>query len=268
MPQWFRLDRPVALAYVALGLWGCSKRPPALVPPGMQVVSAEQAARWVAATAPRAGALHRFKWSYQDENAAKGGRGSARIALPDTLRFDIAGSLGIGKGSAFVVGDSALWVVPEKSVEDLVPSFPLLWAMFGVARAPGSEDRLAGLETEGRTAWQYANGADTVNYLRVPGTPVTFFSEVRHAGRVTGLTTDDPRPGWCAAQGDADGAECSGQTGDHVLRHGSHAGLSCHDLGSSCRALAPSRSRGACTGSRAAGSRPRSRRSRSCPSTI
>ncbi len=188
MPQWFRLDRPVALAYLALGLAACTKSQPSLVPAGMQTVGAEQVNAWVGTTTPRAGALHRFKWLYQEDGPSKGGRGSARIAQPDTLRFDIAGSLGIGKGSAFVVGDSALWVVPEKSVQDLVPSFPLLWAMFGVAQAPNGSDRLAGLATGGRTAWQYADGADTVNYLRVTGSAVTFYSEVRHAGKVTGRT--------------------------------------------------------------------------------
>lgn len=188
MPQWFRLDRPVGFAYLALGLAGCTKTQPALVPEAMQTVGAEEVIPWVASTTPRAGALYRFTWLYQDEKASKGGRGSARIAVPDTLRFDIAGSLGIGKGSAFVVGDSAVWVVPERSVEDLVPSFPLLWAMFGAARAPASGDRLAGLETEGRIAWRYAGGADTVTYLRVTGNPVTFYSEVRHAGKVVGRT--------------------------------------------------------------------------------
>ncbi len=188
MLQWFRVDRPIALAYLALGLAGCTSSQPSLAPAGMQIVAAEQVNAWVGATAPRTGALHRFTWLYEDEKASKGGRGSARIAVPDTLRFDIAGSLGIGKGSAFVIGDSALWVVPERSVQDLVPSFPLLWAMFGVARGPEPDARLAGLETGGRTAWQYANGPDTVNYLRVAGNPVTFYSEVRHAGKVTGRT--------------------------------------------------------------------------------
>jgi hypothetical protein len=188
MLQWFRLDRPIALAYLALGLAACTKSQPSLAPAGMQTVAPEQVNAWVTATTPRGGALHRFTWLYEDEKASKGGRGSARIALPDTLRFDIAGSLGIGKGSAFVIGDTALWVVPERSVQDLVPSFPLLWAMFGVARAPEQDDRLAGLEAGGRTAWQYASGADTVNYVRVAGNPVTFYSEVRHAGKVTGRT--------------------------------------------------------------------------------
>jgi hypothetical protein len=143
---------------------------------------------------PTGGALHRFSWLYQDEQASKGGRGSARVAVPDTLRFDFAGSLGIGKGSALVVGDTPRWVVPERSVEDLVPSFPLLWALIGVALPPPADARLAGLEQAGRTAWRYAAGNDTVDYLRTAGNPAMFYAEVRHEGQVVGRTRLSLRP--------------------------------------------------------------------------
>jgi hypothetical protein len=188
MPQWFRLDRPVGVVYLGLWLVGCHARPPALVPSGIETATPEQVAGWVASTTPKQGALHRFSWLYQDEQASKGGRGSARIAAPDTLRFDFAGSLGIGKGSALVIGDTPQWVVPERSVEDLVPSFPLLWAMLGVAMAPPDGARLAGLDQAGRTAWRYVTGSDTVDYLRTAGNPATLAAEVRHAGKVVGRT--------------------------------------------------------------------------------
>jgi hypothetical protein len=188
MPQWFRLDRPSGVVYLGLGVLACHSGQPALMPTGLQAVSAEQVSGWVGPTQPQHGGLHRFTWLYQDEQASKGGRGSARIVPPDTLRFDIAGSLGIGKGSAFVVGDSARWVVPARSVEDMVPNFPLLWAMLGVAMVPGSDAALAGLEQDGRTAWRYASGPDTVEYLRVAGNPATLEAEVRHAGKVVGRT--------------------------------------------------------------------------------
>jgi hypothetical protein len=194
MLQGFRLDRRVGVVYLGLGLAGCHSSPPVLIPDRVESVEAAQAAKWVAATVPPAGALHRFGWLYQDEQAAKGGRGTARIARPDTLRFDFAGSLGIGKGSAMVVGDAPQWVVPERSVEDLVPSYPLLWAMLGVAVPPHDGDRLAGLEQGDRTAWRYTNGADTVEYLRVTGNPVTLSSEVRHGGKVVGRTRTTLRP--------------------------------------------------------------------------
>ena len=34
--------------------------------------------------------LHRFKWTFLDERASAGGRGSARIAPPDSMLFDAA----------------------------------------------------------------------------------------------------------------------------------------------------------------------------------
>ena len=186
MPQWFRLDRPPALAYLVLGLLGCHPNTPGLLPAGLKNVTAADVAQWVGATGPTGGALHRFTWLYQDEQSSKGGRGSARIAVPDSLRFDIAGSLGIGKGSAMVIGDSAQWVVPEGAVKDLIPDYELLWALFGVARRPPDGATLTGLVEGQKTAWQYANGADTVEYLRISSTPVTLAAEVRHAGKVIG----------------------------------------------------------------------------------
>ncbi len=194
MPQRFRLDRPVALTYLCLSLAGCGPKQVALMPSGLESVTPGQIQDWVAKTTPRVGALHRFTWLYQDKDASKGGRGSARIARPDTLRFDIAGSLGIGKGAALVVGNEKQWVVPEKSVEDLVPSFPLLWALLGVALAPEATAELAGLPLEGKAAWRYAMGADTVEYLRVEGNPSTLSAEVRHAGKVVGRTRVTVRP--------------------------------------------------------------------------
>ena len=186
MPQWFRLDPPAALAYLALGVAGCHPRAPALLPVGLKSVAAPAVAQWVDATMPTAGALHRFTWLYQDEQSSKGGRGSARIAAPDSLRFDIAGSLGIGKGSAMVIGDSAQWVVPEGAVQDLIPNYELLWALFGVARRPAGGAELAGLVEGQKTAWRYAAGPDTIEYLRVSSSPVTLAAEVRHAGKVIG----------------------------------------------------------------------------------
>lgn len=194
MLQRFRLDRRVGVAYLGLLVAGCRSAPPVLMPAGLQEVDPARVAEWVEATRPSAGALHRFGWHFQDEQADKGGRGAARIAAPDTLRFDFAGSLGIGKGSAMVVGDAPVWVEPERSVEELVPSFPLLWALLGVAMPPRPGDRLSGLEQGDRTAWRYASGADTVEYLRVRGAQPSLSSEVRRGGKVVGRTRITLRP--------------------------------------------------------------------------
>jgi hypothetical protein len=183
----------MALVYLGL-VAGCGSTQPTLMPKGLETVSVEQVNRWVGFTAPKTGALHRFTWLYQDEAASKGGRGSTRVAVPDSMRFDIAGSLGIGKGSAFVVGEARVWVQPDKAVEDLVPSYPLLWSLVGVALKPPADAKLTGLQLEGRAAWQYASGADTVSYLRIDGNPSTLSAEVRRAGKVIGRTTTTVRP--------------------------------------------------------------------------
>jgi len=198
MPQRFRLDPRWGPVYLGLVVLGCAGRPPALLPAGLVTVEPAEVAEWVAGTMPSGSARHRFRWLYEDEKSAKGGRGSAHLAPPDTLRFDFAGSLGLGKGSALVIGDSAQWVVPERSVEELVPSLPLLWALFGIARPPAPGAELAGLATEGRTAWRYAAGPDTVDYLQVTGSEIVLHAEIRRAGKVVGRSrmsrTPEGRP--------------------------------------------------------------------------
>src|SRR5215210_3463969 len=136
MPQRLFVDRPALAAYLALSLAGCRGAPGALVPLGAAPVSRAQVAQWVGATVPPEHRLHRFKWLFQDERSSAGGRGSARIAPPDSMRFDVAGPFGSGAASAAVVGDEPLWAEPPDAVKKLVPNYPLMWAMFGVARPP------------------------------------------------------------------------------------------------------------------------------------
>src|SRR5438445_2612481 len=156
MPQRLFVDRGALVAYLALSLAGCSGAPGAVVPAGTTPVSREQVSQWVTATLPPEHRLHRFKWLFQDERSSAGGRGSARIAPPDSLRFDVAGPFGSGAASAAVIGDQPLWAEPPDAVKKLVPNYPLMWAMFGVARLPQKRDSLRGV-TDGRVvAWQYA----------------------------------------------------------------------------------------------------------------
>jgi hypothetical protein len=186
MPQRLLVDRRVRVAYLALALAGCRSAPGALVPVAAAPVSREQVARWVEATVPPERRLHRFKWLFQDERSSAGGRGSARIAPPDSMRFDVAGPFGSGASSAAVIGSRPLWAEPPDAVRKLVPNYPLMWAMFGVARLPEPGDSLRGL-AEGETiAWQYANATDTVSYVRTTGKSGRLVAEVRQGGKVVG----------------------------------------------------------------------------------
>jgi hypothetical protein len=75
---------------------------------------------------------------------------------------------------------------PPDAVAKLVPNFPLMWAMLGIARMPPEGAELRGLATDSLTAWQYAGVSDTVDYVRITGDPSRFIAQVHHAGEVIG----------------------------------------------------------------------------------
>jgi hypothetical protein len=186
MAQRLLVDRDVRIAYLVLLLAGCRSEPGPLVPVAAQPVSREQVAAWVGETVPAERRLHRFKWLFRDEKSSAGGRGSARIAPPDSMRFDVAGPFGSGAASAVVVGEQPVWVEPPDAIQKMVPNYPLMWAMFGVARLPKDGASLRGLADGQVIAWQYTNAADTTEYVRTGGSPVKLVTEVRRAGEVIG----------------------------------------------------------------------------------
>jgi hypothetical protein len=186
MGQCFGLDRPVLLAYLGLVGVGCRSGPGPVLPVAAEPVSEGEVAEWVASTVPSDHLLHRFKWLFKDERASAGGRGSARVAPPDSLRFDVAGPFGSGAASAVVIGDRALWTEPPDAIAKMVPNYPLMWAMFGVARMPPDGVKLRGLTKGPTTAWQYAGSSDTIEYARTLGNPVRFVAVVRQNGKLVG----------------------------------------------------------------------------------
>ncbi len=194
MAQYLRLDRPVLLAYLGLVGAACRSAPGPVIPEAAVPVSREQVAEWVASTIPDESRLHRFKWLFQDERGSLGGRGSARIVPPDSLRFDVAGPFGSGAASAVVIGDRAVWTDPPDVIARLVPNYPLMWAMFGVARLPAEGVTLRGLSRDSITAWQYAGATDTVEYARSAGNPVRFVAVVRQRGKLIGRAETTLRP--------------------------------------------------------------------------
>jgi hypothetical protein len=188
MAQRLLIDRPRRLAYLGLALVGvaCGGAPGSVVPVAAGPVTPAQVTEWVRGTQPPSHRLHRFKWLFRDDKSSAGGRGSARIAPPDSLRFDVAGPFGSGAASAAVVGDQPLWAKPPDAVRKLVPNYPLMWGMFGVARPPAESAELRGLAVGETLAWQYAEGADTVEYARTKGSPTRMVTLVRRAGEIVG----------------------------------------------------------------------------------
>ena len=134
----------------------------------------DSAAHWARTTLPHAPTLIRFRWRYQDERVKYAGRGTLRIAPPDSLRFDYVGPLGLGSGAAVVIGDSVLWADPEKDFRSLVPAIPMLWAAFAMARPPADDANVLGTQLVDsvrhtrRVVWRFAQPQDTLDYVVTP----------------------------------------------------------------------------------------------------
>lgn len=100
-------------------------------------------------TAPAARLIVNLRWRFADPTLSVSGRGAARIAPPDSLRIDVRGPLGFGRGTLVLAGDS-LWADPASMVRQVMPSRFLVWAMLGVLRSPDSLVRLEVAEADGR----------------------------------------------------------------------------------------------------------------------
>ncbi|HSE53324.1 MAG TPA: hypothetical protein VLB00_14140 [Gemmatimonadales bacterium] len=179
-------SRTVPLAATLLVACSGGSLAPLPIPAGLAPATMEEAAEWAAATRPAENRELRLRFSFQDEQGSAAGRGRARMALPDSIRFDVVGPLGSGRAAAFVIGDTAIWAEPEEDVRKLVPNYPLFWAMLGIARSPAPGSTVRKVADGIITAWQFVSGGDTVEYVREAGAAGRLIAEVRQNGRRIG----------------------------------------------------------------------------------
>ena len=177
--------RAVTLFVACLTACGGSVAAPPL-PQRFGPANPGQVRDWVVATRPTHSAKLKFSWSYIDPEERHKGKGSASIASPDSLRFDVAGPLNMGRSAAMVIGDAAIWTDGSDQISKIAPNYPLLWAMLGIARLPARGDDVAASEDERSQSWRYVNGADTVIYVRTIGSPATLMTVVQSAGKQVG----------------------------------------------------------------------------------
>jgi len=188
------LDRRVTLSYIG-ACWllaGCPGKPAPLVPMWLAPADPAAAAAWARATLPGRDTAIRFRWKYQDADRRWGGRGQARIAPPDSLRFDYVGPLGLGAGAAVLVGDSVLWADPERNFRSLVPAVRMLWAGLGVARPPAAAQVFGLSDAAGdsrRQIWRFVDGSDTLDYVVAEGAGRVLQAEWRQAGKLLARST-------------------------------------------------------------------------------
>jgi hypothetical protein len=155
-----------------------------VVPVEAVAVSVDSVPVWMGSLAPAGRITHRFRWLFREERSSVGGRGSARIAAPDSLRFDVAGPLGANPAAAMVVRDSAVWIHAPGSIKEIVPSYPLLWAGFGVGALPNGGEVIWAGQAGDIVAWRVAAGADTLTFALTRGTPRRLQAELRRSGQV------------------------------------------------------------------------------------
>lgn len=186
MAQRFLLDPRGFGLYLGLLIAGCGGTPGAVAPEGAPPLGADQVAAWVAPTMPAAHRLYRYRWLYRDDRSSVGGRGSARVAPPDSARLDVTVALGVASGAGVVVNDTMLWGRPEDLLARFVPNYDLMWAMFGVARTPPPGAAITGAEDGTSRSWRYADGPDTLAYRLSAGADPRLEAEVRRGREVLG----------------------------------------------------------------------------------
>lgn len=182
----------VAIALVpALG--ACAPRLTSIAPSGLEPASRDTIVAWGAAYRPSGPVRYDVRWRFANPKGSTAGRAAVRIAPPDTLRFDYRGPFG-RSGAAVIVGDSALWVAPERDTRELLPAAPLFWAALGIPQPPPDEAVVSGRSTGGRV-WRYVSRADTMDFVEVGPGPERLLTEVRREGKIVASTEVRFRPG-------------------------------------------------------------------------
>jgi hypothetical protein len=136
-----------------------------LIPVALAPVPRDSAIAWSRSGVPATPLAYRIEWRYRDEQVGLRGRGTARFAPPDSLRFDYQGPFR-RSGAAVVIGDSVVWAEPSGDFESLLPAIPILWASFGIVRPPAADsDVFLDRGKDGQRLWRFVRGPDTLEYV-------------------------------------------------------------------------------------------------------
>ncbi len=154
---------------VALALAGCTPRPPAVVPsqgfePATRSALSEAARRLV----PAGHEIVRFGWRSDDGRLMLSGQGATRLAPPDSMRVDIAASLGVGRATIIMTGDSAQ-AQPADVVDRILPDRFALWVALGFIRIPDGAERVERLADGGRTLWRVTDALGRITVFDTRG---------------------------------------------------------------------------------------------------
>ncbi len=181
------LDRLGARSYIAACVLSaaCYGRPAPLVPEPLAPIPPDSVTAWAGVNGPTRPTMLRFRWRYRDERRSGGGRGTARVAPPDSVRVDWAAVLNLASGAAVVVGDSLQWADPKNDYPSSVaPAVQLMWTALGVVRPPRAGAVVSGGRDSTRALWRFAEERDTLDFRLRSATPRTLEAEWRRDGHL------------------------------------------------------------------------------------
>ena len=177
-----------------------------IAPASLPALEANTVRSWIAAVAPRHAVRYDLVWHLENKLGNTAGRAVARIATPDSLRFDYRAPFG-RSGAAVVLGDSALWVRPAADINTILPAAPLLWLALAAPQVPPVDARIYGEEKGGRRVWRVSRADEAMDVVFEPGRPIMqdgaahpaahLLAQWRRADRLLGaceVTIVDGRP--------------------------------------------------------------------------
>ncbi len=179
---------------LALGVYACAPAIRSIAPLGLETVRRDTLEAWLLTYRPGGYVRYDMRWRFINQKGSTAGRAAVRIAPPDSLRFDYRGPFG-RSGAAMIVGDSALWAVPERDAGDLLPAAPLFWAALGIPQLPPGRAEVSARGRDGTRAWRYAAERDTMDFVEMGPGPDGLLTEVRREGKIVASAEVRFRPG-------------------------------------------------------------------------
>jgi hypothetical protein len=117
-------------------------------------------------TVPSQRQIVRLSWRSDDGRLQLAGNGAARIAPPDSMRADIAATLGLGRATMILTGDVAE-SQPAAVVDQVLPDRFALWAALGIMRPPPGIVTVERLEAGPRTVWRVTDRAGKITIFEL-----------------------------------------------------------------------------------------------------
>lgn len=167
-----RCPLPVArclLPALCVLLAACPPKAPTVTPAGaFRPSSRAELAEAEARSAPARREIVRFGWRSDDGSLQLSGNGAARVAPPDSLRVDMAASLGLGRATVIMAGQR-VEAQPQAVVDRILPDRFALWALLGYMKLPAAASTVEKMEDGDRIVWRITDERGRITLFEMRG---------------------------------------------------------------------------------------------------